>query len=119
MQFPTLKNSYKNKIDLIDKILKIYSIAQDKPLRNFERVVMIYYIIHGYGQEAKENVKDDEKKNNGDIRVADHQLRQKGYLLTSKNNMRMSDLSPDMASIRDSFIKNKKQIYVLVFGKNQ
>jgi hypothetical protein len=117
VNFPTLKNSYKNKIDLIDKILQIYSIAQDKPLRNFERAVMRYYILHDYCQEAKEAIKEDEKKKEGDIRVADRYLRQKGYLITSKNNMRMSDLSSDMNSIRESFIKNKKNIYVLLFAK--
>lgn len=117
MNFPTLKNSYKNKIDLIDKILKIYSIAQDKPLRNFERIVMIYYIIHNYCDKAKDSIREDENKKDGDIRVADHALRQKGYLLQSQNNLRMSELSADMLSIRESFITNKKNIYVLLFSK--
>ena len=42
--FPTLKTSYKNDLDLIEKILMCYSIMQDKPLRKFEMTVLKYYI---------------------------------------------------------------------------
>lgn len=41
--FPTLKTSYKNDLDLIEKILMCYSIMQDKPLRKFEMTVLKYY----------------------------------------------------------------------------
>jgi len=117
VNFPTLKNRYKNEIDLIDKILRVYSISQEKPLRNFERLILIYYIRNGYSKETKEFIKEDTGKKDGDIRVADVHLREKGYLLTSDKNMRMSKLSADMNSIRDSFIVNKKELYVLIFKK--
>lgn len=118
MNFPTLKNKYKNEIDLIDKILKIYSISQEVNLRNFERTILIYYIRNGYSKETKEFIRQDTSKKEGDIRVADTNLRRKGFLKTSMGNMRMSELSSDMESIRQSFVKNKKNIYVLVFNKN-
>lgn len=117
MSFPTLRSKYRNEIDLIDKILKVYSISQDNPLRNFERLILIYYIRSGYSKETKEFIKEDTGKKDGDIRVADVHLRDKGYIVTSDNNMRMSKLSKDMESVRDSFIKNKKEIYVLAFKK--
>lgn len=118
VSFPTLKTKYKNEIDLIDKILRVYSISQDVPLRNFERLILVYYIRSGYSKETKEYIKEDTGKKEGDIRVADVHLREKGYLMPSEKNLRMSKLSPDMESIRTSFIKNKKQIYVLAFQKH-
>ena len=117
MNFPTLKNNYKNEIDLIDKILRVYSISQDKPLRNFERLMLIYYIRNGYRKETKEFIKEDTGKKDGDIRVADVHLRDKGYLMNHPKNLRMSILSPDMESIRSSFVLNKKEVYVLLFQK--
>jgi hypothetical protein len=117
VSFPTLKTKYKNEIDLIDKILRVYSISQEVPLRNFERLILVYYIRSGYSKDTKEYIKEDTGKKDGDIRVADVHLREKGYLMSSEKNLRMSKLSPDMESIRDSFIKNKKQIYVLAFQK--
>lgn len=117
MSFPTLKTKYRNEIDLIDKILRVYSISQEVSLRNFERLILVYYIRNGYSKETKEFIKEDTGKKDGDIRVADVHLREKGYLLSSEKNLRMSKLSPDMESIRSSFIANKKQIYVLAFQK--
>ena len=118
MSFPTLNTKYKNEIDLIDKILRVYSISQEVSLRNFERLILVYYIRSGYSKETKEFIKEDTGKKDGDIRVADVHLREKGYLMSSEKNLRMSKLSPDMESIRTSFIKNKKQIYVLAFQKD-
>ncbi len=118
MSFPTLKTKYKNEIDLIDKILCVYSISQKVSLRNFERLILVYYIRSGYSKETKEFIKEDTGKKDGDIRVADVHLREKGYLMSSEKNLRMSKLSPDMESIRTSFIKNKKQVYVLAFQKD-
>ncbi len=118
MSFPTLKTKYKNEIDLIDKILRVYSISQEVSLRNFERLILVYYIRSGYSKETKEFIKEDTGKKDGDIRVADVHLREKGYLMSSEKNLRMSKLSPDMESVRTSFIKNKKQIYVLAFQKD-
>jgi hypothetical protein len=119
VSFPTLRNRYKNEIDLIDKILKVYSITQDRPLRNFERLILIYYIRSGYNKETKEFIKEDTGKKDGDIRVADVHLREKGYLSKHPKNLRLSNLSPDMNSIRESFIINKKEMYVLLFQKEQ
>jgi hypothetical protein len=118
VSFPTLKTKYKNEIDLIDKILRVYSISQEVSLRNFERLILVYYIRSGYSKETKEFIKEDTGKKDGDIRVADVHLREKGYLMSSEKNLRMSKLSPDMESVRTSFIKNKKQIYVLAFQKD-
>ncbi len=117
MKFPTLKSTYKNEIDKVDKILQIYSLTQNKPLRNFERVILIYYIRNGYSKETKEFIKEDTGKKDGDIRVADLHLRNKGFLNASLTNLRMSNLSPDMESIRQSFIVGKKDVYVLLLQK--
>lgn len=116
--FPTLKKiPYKNDIDLIEKILMCYSIMQEKPLRKFEMTVLKYYIKYGFNDEAEEFIREEENKKDGDIRVANVHLRDKGYLLHGVNNQRKSELSLDMKSIRQSFIIDKKQLYVLLFNR--
>ena len=115
--FPTLKTSYKNDLDLIEKILMCYSIMQDKPLRKFEMTVLKYYIKYGYCQEAEDYIKDDENKKAGDIRVANVHLRNNGYLLHGVDNLRKSKLSSDMEKVRKSFVEEKKNLYVIHFER--
>lgn len=112
-----LRPKYSNDLDLIEKLLKCYSIMQEAPLRGFELTVLKYYIKYGYGKEAKSYIMEDEKKKSGDIRTADVHLRRNGYVLHGEINMRKSSLSDDMEGIRKNFIIQKKNIYVLNFIK--
>jgi len=114
---PALKIHYANDLDLIEIILSIYAIGNRAAIRPFEMTVLKYYIKYGFTEEAVEWIKDDEGKTNGDIRVANHWLRDKGYLNLGVTNLRKSTLSKDMEYIRKSFVEDKKNLYALIFER--
>lgn len=115
MKFPSLKNKYKDDLDFADKLLKVYSTLQDKPLTNFERKVMVYYIIHDVSKETRDYIKEDTNKKANYLNQIDFLLKEKGYLVDEKNNYRKKKLSVDMKAIRDSFFINRKRVYILTF----
>jgi len=115
-RFPTFRSTYSNDLDLIEKILMCYSILKNKPIRNFEMTTLKYYIKYGFNDEAKQFIMEDEGKKEGDIRVANVHLREKGYLNHGINNQRKSELSPDMAKIRQNFIIDKEKLCILLFN---
>ncbi len=115
-RFPTFRSVYRNDLDLIEKILLCYSILKDKPIRNFELTVLKYYIKYGYTDEAKQWIMDDENKKEGDIRVANVHLREKGFLNHGVNNQRKSELSLDMTKVRQNFILDKEKLCILLFN---
>lgn len=116
--FPTFYSKYKNDFELIEKLLLCYSLLNNKPLRQFELTVLKYYIKYGLTDEAKEFIEESEKKKTGDIRVANTHLRNKGFIIHGVNNLRKSELSPDMLKIRDNFILNKNKLCILVFNRD-
>jgi hypothetical protein len=116
--FPQLTVTFKNDFDRIEYILKVYSMAIGKSIRPFEMVILKYYMYYGYTQEAKDFIKEDEKKTDGQIRVAETHLRDKGFLELGKTNHRKSTLSSEMELLRKNFILDRKNIYALVF-KNE
>ena len=116
--FPTLTVSFKNDFDRIGFILNVYSMGIGKSIRPFEMVILKYYIYYGYTQEAKDFIREDEKKSEGQIRVAETHLREKGFLNLGTKNHRKSTLSPEMELLRKNFILERKNIYALVF-KNE
>lgn len=116
-KFPYLIINHKNDLDLIDKILYIYSMATNKPLRGYERTVLKYYIKYGYTKETKGIIIEDTNKKDGDVRNADTQLRSNGYLKHGVLNQRKSSLSEDMEMLRQTFIMDKYKIYQLAFLK--
>lgn len=117
IKFPTLVIQFKNDLELIEKVLKVYSIGRSISLRPFELVVMKYYIKYGLTEEACQYIKEDENKKDGDIKVANVHLRDKGYLVHGVSNQRKSSLSEDMEELRRQFVKDKKLLYALVFER--
>lgn len=116
-KIPSLIIDYKNDLDLIEIILSIYAIGNRQPIRGFEMTVLKYYIKYGFNEEAVSYIIEDEGKKEGDIRVANTHLRNKGYLLLGVDNLRKSRLSKDMENLRQSFITDKKNLYALVFKR--
>lgn len=117
VKFPTLKVKFKNDLELIEIILKLYSVGCKISLRPFELTVMKYYIKYGFTEEAFQYIKEDENKKDGDIKVANVHLRDKGFLLHGVNNERKSTLSKDMEELRRQFINDKKSLYVFSFER--
>lgn len=113
-QIPYLEIPFKNDFDLIDKLLKIYDLTKErrkdeKPLRKFERDILIYYIRYGYSKETKDIIIDDTGKKPNAIIQTDFLLKQGGYLQDLEHNYRMKKLNPQLEMIRDKFINTKNR----------
>jgi hypothetical protein len=121
-KIPYLKIKYKNQVDLVDKLLKIYDLSKEyslddnkRNLRNFERQVLNYYIRHGYSKETKNLIeKDTGKKLNAIVQI-DFLLKESGYLEDMENNYRMKKLNPYLEKIRQDFILKRNIVYGLHF----
>lgn len=118
MKLALLPVEYKNDFDIIEKLLKCYSIMKDIPLRPFELKVLKYYIKYGYvnNKELKSMIMEDEKRTEQDIKTVNSYLRKAGFLELGVSNMRKSKLSSDMELIRKKFILEKTDMYILKFN---
>lgn len=124
-KIPFLQINFKNEVDLIDKLLRIYDLSKkedpEKPhkqLRNFERQVLNYYIRYGYSKETKDLIQEDTGKKLNAIIQTDFLLKESGYLENLENNFRMKRLNPYLDKIREDFIKKKNRVYGIHF-KNE
>ena len=110
---------YKSDLDKIEKILTIYSIVKEIKFRDFEKDVLKYYLVYGYNKETQEMIMEDLGKSDVNIRVTDTWLRKNGFLNLGVNNKRKSSLSKDMEMMRKDFILDKKDVYALIFKREQ
>ena len=125
-KIPYLKIKYKNQVDLVDKLLKIYDLSKEdvpsdnkkkiKNLRNFERQVLNYYIRYGYSKETKNLIEKDTGKKLNAIVQTDFLLKESGYLEDMENNYRMKKHNPFLEKIRQDFILKRNRVYGLYFG---
>jgi hypothetical protein len=112
------KCKYNNEIDMVDTILTVYSTIKFKGkdrLRDFEKNILIYYIRKGLTDETLEMISEDLDKKKNYLHGINKHLRDKGYLISSKTNLRKFDLNEDLKKLRDSFINKKIKLYTLVF----
>lgn len=113
---------YKNDIDLVDKIISIYSInktLKGKPVRilPYEKSILIYYLIYGFNKEAKETIMKDLGKTENQINTTNTNLRNKGYLFKDRNNRTKGYVSKDLKEMVDIFLNNKNKVLVTQFKK--
>lgn len=121
---PYLEIEFKNDIELINKLLRIYDLSKPevldakgkvKQLRNFERQILVYYIRYGYSKETKEMISEDTGKKLNLIIQTDFLLKESGYLEDLENNYRMKKLNPALEKIREKFIEDKNRVYGIYF----
>lgn len=129
LKLPFLEISYKNEVDLVNKLLTMYSLTKEndvpKPgskienfkLRTFERDVLNYYVRYGYSEETKQMIAEDMGKKSNAITQTDFHLKEKGYLEDLENNYRMKRLNPYLEEIRRKFILEKRRVYAVHFKK--
>lgn len=114
-KIPMVVENIDSDLEVVDRVLTIYSTMKDKKLRPFERLVMKYYIKYGYTEEAKEYLREDVGRKQSDIKTTDSLLREKGFLIQSETNKRMSELSEDMEVIRKHFVLGTSSVYLVSF----
>lgn len=111
---------YKNQIELVDKLILIYSIIvmnKNNSLRKFERDVLNYYIRYGFSLETKKKINKELGKSMETITQATFFLAKKGYLIKSKTNLTNKYLNPELQSIRDNIIEGDKKILAVGFKR--
>lgn len=111
----------KNKIELLDKVLSIYSLLNFEKkdrLVDHEKKVLVYYVKNGLNDETLDKVHIDLSYTKTYIYKINKQLRDKGYLTKDKYNMKKFDLSEELKEIQDRFINKKSQGYIIQFGIN-
>ena len=126
---PLLELTFKNEVDLVDKILSIYSLARENDippkgskfdsykLRKFEKDVLNYYFRYGYSPETKKIIEEDMGKKPNAITQIDFNLKEKGYLEDLENNYRMKKLNSYLDKMRKKFILEKRRVYAIHFKK--
>ena len=108
--------SYKNEVDLVNKLLTIYSIVKkNNDLRNFEREVLNYYIRKGYSTGTKNQIKKELGKKARNLNQTNYHLKRKGYLKQSSKNQKDKKLNKELEEIRKLFIEGKTRVYVIGF----
>lgn len=109
---------YKNEVDLIDKVLSIYSIIKkSNDLRPFERNILNFYIRKGISNDTKNIIKDQLGITSNNLTQANYYLRKKGYIVKDSKNHNKNKLCKDLESIRTSIIGNKKRLFLVGFNQ--
>ena len=113
-------SKFKNEIELVDKVLSIYTIIKyegKEQLRNYEKNILIYYVRKGITEETLENVIQDKGITKNYLHKINKDLRDKGYLISSETNYRKFHLHPELESIRENFVNKKFKNYFITFEK--
>lgn len=113
-KIPIVYEDFDSDLDVIDKVLSIYSLIKGIKLRNFEREVMIYYLKYGCNKDAVKYIVQDTGKKESYIKVVNSNLRDLG-LLVETMNMHKSGLSTDMENLRKHFVEGGGKVYLVSF----
>lgn len=108
---PKVDCNYSHDLQKLEKVLTIYSICKDKPIRPFEKKVLIYYLKFGYSPETKKIIVEDTGKRPEYVNTTNTFLREKGFLV--ENRYEECHLSPDMEMLKKFFVEENKKIYVV------
>lgn len=123
------KSSYKNDMELLSKVIKIFSILKlntslkkddegiKEPLENNEERVLVYYLKHGYSKETKKMIVDDLGIKSTYLNTVNCKLDKKGYLIKDKNNKQKKHLCKGLEDLRKSFMLNGAKTYFILFDQ--
>lgn len=107
---------YKNEVDLVNKLLSIYSIVKkDGDLRDFEKKVLNYYIRKGYSSKTKDQIRNELGLKQRNLNQTNYHLTNKGYLRQSTRNQKNKSLNKELQEIRNLFVEGKTKAYVIGF----
>ena len=120
LSFYTNYCSYKNEVDLVNKLLNIYSIVKKNgDLRDFEKKVLNYYIRKGYSTETKKQIVNELGLKQRNLNQTNYHLTNKGYLKQSTRNQKNKSLNKELQEIRDLFVEGKTKTYVIGFTQKK
>lgn len=115
------KAEVKNEIDLLDKVIEIYSILNfDKNVRivPHEKKVLIYYLKRGLNEETLQTVMTDLNYSKNYRDSVNKKLRDKGFLIRDENNQQKFHLNTDLQLLKKKFIDEKTKVFYIQFRAN-
>lgn len=110
---------YSNELDLITKVLRIYSITRlNTKLVKKEEEVLVFYIKYGYSKDTKDLIKEELDMKSTHLNQLNYNLQKKGFLVTDGYNRQKKHLSNSLEQIRKSFLEDKLDTFVIKFKYN-
>lgn len=110
---------YESSLEFIQKIIDIYITLNDNKnkLLQREKEALAYYIMYGYSQETVKDIETSlSKEVDGNyVRVINNALRKKQYLIKDERNKNKNYLSPDMLKIKEYYVENKGNMFMIQF----
>lgn len=110
---------YKNEMELLRKIIRIYSIVKlNDDLENHEEEVLMFYFKYGYSPETKEKIKDTLEISAHYLNTINYHLDKKGYLKKDEYNKQKKHLTNDLEELKKAFIEKGVEVYAIGIKKN-
>lgn len=111
---------YKNEIELLQKIIRIYSIIKlNDDLENHEENVLMFYFKYGYSQETKQKIRDSLGITAHYLNTINYHLDNKGYLRKDENNKQKKHLVDDLKKLREAFLERGVEVYAIGVKKDE
>ena len=99
---------YNNRLEMIQKVLKIYSGFLDasgkSPIFDRHQYMLSCYIVYGYSRESTKKFQEIFGISNSYLRVLNTEVRKAGYLVKDKSTDNDYRLSDEMEYLRKYFI---------------
>lgn len=113
--------SYKNKLELLEIVMSLYSkTVLNKEISSKEKTVLREYILHGYSKETKDSIVLDLEITTSNLNTVNYALQKKGFLEPHPKNQRLKLLNEDLKKLRDCFTsQDKKKMFLVNFVKNE
>jgi len=104
-----LKEKTLSKVEIIDKVLNIFSILElggslGDPLSPRELVVIRDYMLHGYSLETKRGILLNLNITSANLDQINHKLKKKGFLESHKTNERKKVVNKELLNLKSVFM---------------
>lgn len=110
---------YKDEIDMLQKIIRIYSIVKlNDDLENHEEKVLMFYFKYGYSSETKDMIRESLDITAHYLNTINYHLDNKGYLRKDENNKQKKHLSDDLKKLREAFLDKGVEVYAIGVKRN-
>ncbi len=117
----TLK--YSNDIDLLDKVITIFSFVEFRDaLTKQQRNVLRYYLNFGYSSMIKDAILSDLKMTDKHLTQVNFHLQKKGYLYRHETNFKEKVVSDTLIKMKEMFLStvkdsSKQAVYAVLLEK--
>jgi hypothetical protein len=99
---------YTTDIDLLDRIIAIFSVVQRKILTKQEKNVLRYYLNFGYNKQVINSIMLGLNINKRHLTQINHHLQKKNYLSRHPTNFKEKVVSEVLVNMKDMFFSASK-----------